>query len=345
MRQVSVIIAALIALSAVPSSLAQSCSALYGQCGGINWTGATCCSSGVCTVLNPYYSQCLPGSAGSTSTTTRATSATTTTTRATTTTTTTTTRATTTTTRATTTTTTTTTARATTTTTQGGNSPTFTPVAGGLSGTAKTTRYWDCCKPSCSWPSNAGTVSPHAPNSCSKSGSALTDGNVRNVCGGGGSVGTIDDGYSYMCTSNQPTVINDNLSYGFAATSFSLSSKCCSCFLLTFTSAPLVGKQLVVQMTNSGGDLGANQFDLQIPGGGLGIFDGCSQQFNVDANTWGQRYGGVASLADCSKLPAALQAGCKWRFGWFMGADNPAATFQEIKCPAELTALSGCARA
>jgi len=36
-----------------------SCSALYGQCGGIGWAGATCCSSGTCKVSNSYYSQCL----------------------------------------------------------------------------------------------------------------------------------------------------------------------------------------------------------------------------------------------------------------------------------------------
>jgi len=36
-----------------------SCSALYGQCGGTGWTGATCCSSGTCQYSNAYYSQCL----------------------------------------------------------------------------------------------------------------------------------------------------------------------------------------------------------------------------------------------------------------------------------------------
>ncbi|KAG9004811.1 hypothetical protein FRB94_002060 [Tulasnella sp. JGI-2019a] len=56
-------------------------SALYGQCGGIGWTGATTCSSGVCTYSNPY-SQCLPGTATTTSTTT-STKATTTSTAAT----------------------------------------------------------------------------------------------------------------------------------------------------------------------------------------------------------------------------------------------------------------------
>lgn len=33
---------------------------LYGQCGGQGWTGPTTCASGTCTVLNPYYSQCVP---------------------------------------------------------------------------------------------------------------------------------------------------------------------------------------------------------------------------------------------------------------------------------------------
>jgi hypothetical protein len=41
-----------------PSSTA-GCASLYGQCGGIGWAGATCCSQGTCKVGNPYYSQCL----------------------------------------------------------------------------------------------------------------------------------------------------------------------------------------------------------------------------------------------------------------------------------------------
>ncbi|KAF3912621.1 hypothetical protein AA313_de0209967 [Arthrobotrys entomopaga] len=36
--------------------------ALWGQCGGIGWTGPTTCASGACCVSqNPYYSQCLTG--------------------------------------------------------------------------------------------------------------------------------------------------------------------------------------------------------------------------------------------------------------------------------------------
>ncbi|OXN02675.1 hypothetical protein CDV58_08321 [Aspergillus fumigatus] len=32
---------------------------LYGQCGGIGWTGPTACATGVCTAYSPYYAQCL----------------------------------------------------------------------------------------------------------------------------------------------------------------------------------------------------------------------------------------------------------------------------------------------
>ncbi|KAI1149824.1 1, 4-beta cellobiohydrolase [Nemania diffusa] len=45
----------------------QSCAAQYAQCGGIGYSGATCCVSGsTCVKGNDYYSQCLPGSATTT---------------------------------------------------------------------------------------------------------------------------------------------------------------------------------------------------------------------------------------------------------------------------------------
>lgn len=44
----------------IPFALGQA--AEWGQCGGIGWTGATTCVAGTtCTVMNAYYSQCLPG--------------------------------------------------------------------------------------------------------------------------------------------------------------------------------------------------------------------------------------------------------------------------------------------
>ncbi|KAF3918179.1 Beta-xylosidase [Dactylellina cionopaga] len=36
-----------------------SCASLYGQCGGIQWSGQTCCAQGTCKYSNDYYSQCL----------------------------------------------------------------------------------------------------------------------------------------------------------------------------------------------------------------------------------------------------------------------------------------------
>ncbi|KAK7446363.1 hypothetical protein VKT23_014569 [Stygiomarasmius scandens] len=46
------------------STTASAQSAVWGQCGGIGWSGPTTCVSGsTCTTINAYYSQCLPGSA------------------------------------------------------------------------------------------------------------------------------------------------------------------------------------------------------------------------------------------------------------------------------------------
>ncbi|KAK6500780.1 hypothetical protein TWF506_003543 [Arthrobotrys conoides] len=57
---------------------------VWGQCGGIGYTGPTNCAAGsYCSALNPYYSQCLPGAASTTTTsatTTRSTTASTSTT-------------------------------------------------------------------------------------------------------------------------------------------------------------------------------------------------------------------------------------------------------------------------
>jgi hypothetical protein len=54
----------------------------------------------------------------------------------------------------------------------------------------------------------------------------------------------------------------------------------CACYELTFTKTALTEKKkAAVQVTNSGNDQGDNQFDIQIPGGGLGYFDGCTQQW------------------------------------------------------------------
>jgi len=98
---------------------------------------------------------------------------------------------------------------------------------------------------------------------------------------------------------------------------------------------------MVVQSTSTGGDLGSNHFDLAIPGGGVGLFDGCKPQFG---GLPGATYGGISSRSQCSSFPSALLPGCNWRFDWFNNADNPGFTFQQVQCPGELVAKTGCRR-
>ena len=101
---------------------------------------------------------------------------------------------------------------------------------------------------------------------------------------------------------------------------------------------------MIVQVTNSGDDLGANHFDLQIPGGGVGAFDGCTPQWRLPTSAWGERYGGVRSRQACDALPAPLRSGCYFRFHWFKGANNPNVNFSPVACPAALLAKSKCSR-
>ncbi|KAF7369855.1 Glycoside hydrolase family 5 protein [Mycena sanguinolenta] len=66
-----------LALVALAASSVHGQAGLYGQCGGTGWSGPTTCVSGsVCTVLNDYYSQCLPGTATTTPPVTTTTSST-----------------------------------------------------------------------------------------------------------------------------------------------------------------------------------------------------------------------------------------------------------------------------
>jgi len=206
--------------------------------------------------------------------------------------------------------------------------------------TGKTTRYWDCCKASCGWTKKITLASGSNPvASCDKSDNPLSNYDAKSGCDGGGP--------AYMCSNQSPWAVSDTLAYGYAAATIaggSESSWCCGCYELTFTSGPVSGKQMIVQVTNTGGDLGTNQFDLAIPGGGFGIFNGCTAEWGTPSTGWGQQYGGVSSRSACDAFPAALKQGCYFRFDWFQGADNPSMTFQKVTCPAALTSKSGCVR-
>ncbi|KAI0516939.1 glycoside hydrolase family 45 protein [Xylaria bambusicola] len=213
---------------------------------------------------------------------------------------------------------------------------TLTAPAHAASGNGVTTRYWDCCKPSCAWSGKAAVSSPA--QTCDRNNNPLTDADAKSGC---------DGGVAYTCSNYSPWAVNDDLSYGFAATAISGGSEaswCCACYQLEFTSGPVAGKKMIVQSTNTGGDLGSNHFDILMPGGGVGLFDGCSAQFGQALP--GQQYGGVGSRSECdsASMPESLRAGCKWRFDWFQNADNPSVSFTQVACPAELTAISGCKR-
>lgn len=64
-----------------------------------------------------------------------------------------------------------------------------------------------------------------------------------------------------------PWAVTPDLAYGFAAVSISggnEASWCCACYEITFTSGPVAGKKMIVQATNTGGDLGSNHFDIAV---------------------------------------------------------------------------------
>ncbi len=127
------------------------------------------------------------------------------------------------------------------------------------SGSGSTTRYWDCCKPSCAWPGK-GSLAKGPLGTCDRSDNPLNDGgSTRSGCDAGGS--------AYMCSSHSPWAVDDNLSYGWAAVRINGQTEsdwCCACYELTFTSGPVNGKKMVVQATNTGGDLGQNHFDIAV---------------------------------------------------------------------------------
>lgn len=209
----------------------------------------------------------------------------------------------------------------------------FALQANAQSGTGVTTRYWDCCKPSCAWSGKASVSSPV--RTCGSNQQVLGP-DVKSGC---------DGGSAFTCADNQPWAVSNSLAYGFAAANIAGSSEsswCCQCYQLTFTSGPATGKVMVVQVTNTGGDLGNNHFDILMPGGGVGLFNGCNAQYG----SWngGAQYGGVSSKSQCANLPSIVQPGCNWRFDWFSGSDNPTVNWQAVQCPSALTNISGCRR-
>lgn len=251
------------------------------------------------------------------------------------------------------------------------------PVSGGKSGWGS--RYWDCCKPHCSWPEKT----KHFAANCGIDGKTqipcfkeVGDGNWSSLQGTRS--GCDSDGEAYMCYSHVPFAVCKELAMGFAAVPAE-GDPCGRCFQIDFDGGfrhgeakeshkLLKGKTMIVMASNVGHDVGGGQFDLMIPGGGLGIFkDGCSKQWKVnvsDEGLVGKTYGGFTSTcqeklgwdagADEIKLCVRsmcdnlfgdkpelsdLYEGCIWYVEWMHAVDNPTFTYKEVECPMQLIDL------
>lgn len=235
----------------------------------------------------------------------------------------------------------------------GGATPNIKVVSGGKSGSGYATRYWDSCKPHCAWNGKGGPATTPT-RTCHADGS-LAGADEASACDGG-TAGT--------CLSQIPQIINDQVAYAFAATPGG-ENDCGRCFMLTFTgegkdgtnarSRALKGKKLIVISSNIGYDVAGGQFDIMIPGGGVGKFNGCGV---MGLSCAGEQYGGL--LATCEKAgggdakiksclvescnreyankPQAKE-GCLFMATWMNAAStNPRHTYVEVECPAELAA-------
>lgn len=230
-------------------------------------------------------------------------------------------------------------------------------ISGGRSGKGWATRYWDCCKPHCSWPEHAhGNYSKQCTNKGTKE---STDWGGGSICSGGGLM---------TCTSQIPIIIDDSLAYAFAAVPAADGGSCGKCYALAFDGRGkyerktnhirLEGKILVVMATNIGGDVQQGQFDVMIPGGGVGLFNGCS---SMGWGKQGEQYGGL--LSECEKEAgtagnlltkrkeclakkcessfandAKAKEGCMFLATWMEAAGNPTHNYKEVECPPELKA-------
>ena len=228
------------------------------------------------------------------------------------------------------------------------------------------TRFWDCCKPHCGWTQNVPSgMSPL--KTCQQDGVTMhSNYDVQSSCNGGS---------GYMCYNYIPWAVNGSLSYGFSATSS--GDVCGRCYELQFTgeghhgsnpgAEALGGKRMIVQIINIGGDVGGGQFDLLIPGGGLGAFNGCTNQWGIPSSELGVQYGGLLTacqkefgsqdheaLKSCVRDKAdelfssrglnQMADGIDWFVDWFEVADNPNLVYREISCPQELINISGMQR-
>ncbi|MDR2594591.1 MAG: hypothetical protein LBC87_07470 [Fibromonadaceae bacterium] len=216
----------------------------------------------------------------------------------------------------------------------GGGGGSYTPKSPGSS-TAKTTQYWDACKPSCGWSGKGGLRA----SSCNITGGGKAKNDEASAC---------SNGNSYTCMDQAPWKVG-NVSFGYAAINM---GDCGDCYQLDFPN----GHVMVVMKSNIGNLNEGAAFDIMIPGGGAGDFDALTKQVQnsgISNPDMGNRYGGFRlacnNSVSCVKqkcdatfknLPD-LRAGCNW-YADNLGTnnasfDNPTVKYQKVTCPSELT--------
>lgn len=85
-----------------------------------------------------------------------------------------------------------------------------------------TTRYWDCCTPSCAWFGKAQVSKPV--NTCNTQDQYDNNDNIASAC---------DGGSAFTCSNQGPWAVNDGLAYGFAAVKLAEKNErdwCCACY-------------------------------------------------------------------------------------------------------------------
>lgn len=249
-------------------------------------------------------------------------------------------------------------------------------------------RYWDSCKPHCSWMDNVDTSSQAA---YVAAGYTVRNCNIHDVeiptftlsrglkqywwgMEGVPSSCEVGAGGSFTCTDMAPIQVNDTLSYGFVAGPS--NQGCGKCYHLQYdgstnnkgdggpdvkdTHIALKGKHMIVMASNIGHDVDptSTQFDLLVPGGGVGIFNALSTQIGKSPEELGSNNGGVLTYCmqklgywqvtkeqyqECviekceavfdSTVWPHLNRGCKWLATFFEAADNPSFVWEEVECP------------
>jgi len=259
------------------------------------------------------------------------------------------------------------------------------------------TRYWDGCKPHCSWLGNIVDIQNPKPwngicKNCDKNNKEIStyyeDPKNSDWWASYLSVpSSCDGGSTYACWDMAPIAINDTLAYGFAAMNPEIA-ECGTCYQLEFdgywydepamprpTHRAIKGKKIIVMASNIGGDVMYNvtmkngkkgtQFDIMIPGGGVGAFNSFSDQLGLTVADMGVGFGGLLSncieggLAEmgirdgshratleqwqeclrneCNRVfngkAKELYNGCMWHVDWLMAADNPTLYYTKVECP------------